>query len=96
MFESPIEEDGTAKVHQKSSKNSSRANRLLKTKQGLVRFANSSKIAAMADTGSRKNVMSESYAKQGGLPIERSPSTFEISNSKKIQSTGRNRPRGIQ
>lgn len=95
-IESPIEEDRTAKVHQTSSKKSSRANRLLKAKQGLVGFANGSKIAAMADTGSRKNVMSESYAKQRGLTIERSPSTFEIGNSKKIQSTGRNRPRGIQ
>ena len=71
------------------SESSDRATRLLKTKQGLAGFANGSKIAAMADTGSRKNVMSESYAKRLDLAIGGSPSTFEIGNSKRIESIGR-------
>ena len=65
--------------------------RLLKNKLGLVGFANGSKVAAMADTGSRKNVMSESYAKKLNLNIEGSPSVFEIGSSKKIQSLGRSK-----
>ena len=67
----------------------SRGTRLLKTKQALLGFVNGFSIAAMADTGSRKNVMSESYAKSLGFTIEASPSTFEIGNSKKIQSIGK-------
>ena len=61
---------------------------LLKTKQGLIGFANGTIITAMADTGSRKNVMSATYAKKLDLRIERLPSTFEIGNSRKIQSIG--------
>ena len=77
-------------------RNPSRGARLLKAKQALLGFANGSNIAAMADTGSRKNVMSESYAKSMGFTIEDSPSTFEIGNSRKIQSIGRSRCRDPQ
>ena len=62
---------------------------LLRTKQGLVGFANGSSIAAMADTGSRTNVISASYAKKLDLSIEGLPSTFAIGNSRKIQSLGK-------
>ena len=95
-MECQAEKDDVANGPETSSKNSSQATRLLKTKQGLVGFANGSKIAAMADTGSRKNVMSESHAQRLGLTIEGSPSTFETGNSKKIQSTGMNRHRVLQ
>ena len=78
------------------SKSSNRETRLLKAKQALRGFANGSTIAAMADTGSRKNVMSESYAKSMGFTIEDSRSTFEIGDSRKIQSTGRSRCRDPQ
>ena len=67
----------------------SRVGSLLRTKQGLVGFANGSSIAAMADTGSRKNVISASYAKKLDLSIEGLPSTFAIGNSRKIQSLGK-------
>ena len=67
----------------------SRVGSLLRTKQGLVGFANGSSIAAMADTGSRENVMSASYAKKLDLKIEGLPSTFAIGNSRKIQSVGK-------
>ena len=67
----------------------SRVGSLLRTKQGLVGFANGSSIAAMADTGSRKNVMSASYAKKLDLKIEGLPSTFAIGNSRKIQSVSK-------
>ncbi|KAF6228587.1 hypothetical protein HO173_011822 [Letharia columbiana] len=62
---------------------------LLRTKQGLVGFANGSRIAAMADTGSRTNVISASYAKKLDLSIEGLPSTFAIGSSRKIQSLGK-------
>ena len=67
----------------------SRVGSLLRTKQGLVGFANGSSIAAMADTGSRENIMSASYAKKLDLKIEGLPSTFAIGNSSKIQSVGK-------
>lgn len=70
------------------SNTSPQPGRLLRTKQGLAGFINGSKIAAMADTGSRKNVISEHYAKRLGLAIEGSPSTFEIGSSRKIHSIG--------
>ena len=69
---------------------------LLTAKQGLIGFANGFNTAAMADTGSRKNVMSESYAKKLNLTIESSPSMFEIGSSRKIQSMGKSRPRSLQ
>ena len=67
----------------------SRFGSLLKAKQGLAGFANGSSIAAMADTGSRKNVISASYAKKLDLSIKGLPSTFAIGNSRKIQSLGK-------
>ena len=72
------------------------AARLLKAKQGLVGFVNGSSKAAMADTGSRKNVMSQYYAQQLDLTIKGSPSTFEIGNTRKIQSLGRSRSSDLQ
>ena len=66
-----------------------RGRSLLKTKQGLVGFANGSSITAMANTGSRKNVISASYAKKLDLRVEGLSSTFEIGNSRKIQSIGK-------
>ena len=88
-IDSPTKTDPNVNGLEAFSKSSNRATRLLKTKQGLAGFANDSKIAAMADTGSRKNVMSETCAKRLDLTIEGSPSTFEIGNSKQIQSIGR-------
>ena len=80
----------------KPPKSRSHTTHLLKTKQGLIGFANGSKIAAMADTGSRKNVVSNSYVRSLDLTIEGPPSTFAIGNSKEIQSTGRSRRLGPQ
>ena len=59
-----------------------------KIKQGLAGFANGSSISAIADTGSRKNVISASYAARLGLKIEDQPSSFTLGNSRKVYSTG--------
>lgn len=61
---------------------------LVKFKQGLVGSVNGANIAAMADTGSRENIISESYAENLGLTVEGSPSSFTIGNAQKIQSIG--------
>ncbi len=61
----------------------------VKLKQGLVGFANGADIAAMADTGSRENIISAAYAKDLGLKVEGSPSSFKIGNAQKIQSLGK-------
>ena len=67
-----------------------KAARLFKTKQGLLGSANGSTVAAMADTGSRKNVISDSYARRLNLGVNGgSPSVFKIGNGRKIRSTGR-------
>ena len=65
---------------------------LVKLKQGLVGFANGANIAAMADTGSRENIISAAYAKDLGLKVEGSPSSFKIGNAQKIQSLGMYNP----
>ncbi len=65
---------------------------LVKLKQGLVGFANGANIAAMADTGSRENIISAAYAKDLGLNVEGSPSSFKIGNAQKIQSLGKHYP----
>ena len=62
---------------------------LIKRKHGLMGFVNGSDIAAMADTGSRENIISETYAKELGLQFKGSPSLFKIGNARKIQSLGR-------
>ena len=62
---------------------------IFKLKQGLVGFANGADIAALADTGSRKNIISASYAEDLGLKVEGSPSSFEVGNAQKIQSLGK-------
>ncbi|MCJ1248726.1 hypothetical protein MMC30_005945 [Trapelia coarctata] len=59
-----------------------------KLKQGLSGFANGAKVAALADTGSRESVMSESCARNLGLKPTGSTSSFELGNRRKIQSIG--------
>ena len=78
------------------STNDRRAASRYKTKQGLVGFVNGFNIAAMADTGSRENVVSESYAKSRNLTIGRPSAAFEIGNSRKIYSIGRFRSSSLQ
>ena len=96
MIESKKTSEAAAMPDIGAVENPSGGTRLLKAKQALLGFANGSNIAAMADTGSRKNVMSESYAKNMGLTIKGSSSTFEIGNSRKIRSIGRSRCRDLQ
>lgn len=59
-----------------------------KWKQGLAGFANNSRISAIADTGSQKNVISASYAAKLGLRIENLPSSFTLGNSRRLNSIG--------
>ena len=77
-----------ASSYSEASPRSNPSATLLKLKQGLVGFVNGANIAAMADTGSRENIISESYAKNLGLNVEGSPSSFKIGNAQKIQSLG--------
>ena len=64
---------------------------LVKLKQGLAGFANGANTAALADTGSRENIISASYAKELGLKVGGSSSLFKIGNSQRIQSLGKYR-----
>lgn len=59
-----------------------------KWKQGLAGFANNSRISAIADTGSQKNVISASYAAKLGLRIENLSSSFTLGNSRRLKSIG--------
>ena len=87
---------GAVEEPKTTSNGPKQAAELLKAKQGLIGFANGFNTAAMADTGSRKNVMSVSYARKLNLTIEGSPSMFKIGSSRKIQSIGKSRPRGLR
>lgn len=60
----------------------------IKVKQGLPGYVNGENVAALADTGSRKNVISAAYASRLGLQITGSSSTFELGNSRKAKSIG--------
>ena len=59
-----------------------------KTKLGLAGFANGSKISAMADTGSQKNIISASFVAKLGLNIKTSPCSFTIGSSRQVHSVG--------
>lgn len=61
---------------------------LLKIKQGLPGFLNGSSISALADTGSRKNIISQSYAKSLNLQITKSPCDFQLGSSHRARSIG--------
>ena len=63
--------------------------KITKIKQGLPGFANGATVSALPDTGSRKNVISASYAKKLNLKIKGSSASFELGNSKKTQSIGK-------
>jgi len=59
-----------------------------KTKRGLAGLANGFSVSAMADTGSRKNVVSAAYAAKLGLKIQGSPSSFTLGSSRQAFSIG--------
>lgn len=59
-----------------------------KWKRGLSGFVNGRQISALADTGSLRNVVSQSFAQEMGLEIKPSPSKFMVGNSKIINSIG--------
>lgn len=79
---------GTGDRSPEDKTKSRKSARLFKTKQGLFGSVNGSNIAAMADTGSRKNVISESYAKRLNLTVKGCPSVFKIGSGREIQSPG--------
>ena len=56
-------QEGKQRPHSTTVDPTTRGRSLLKAKQGLVGFADGSDMTAMAETGSRKNVISASYAK---------------------------------
>jgi len=60
-----------------------------KIKRGSSGFTNTTQVSAIADTGSAQNVISAAYASYLKLPIERASSSFQLGNSKAVQSIGR-------
>ncbi len=75
-----------------SSRPESRLDRpQFKIKQGLSGYSNGRNVSALADTGSRKNVISASYAECLGLEVTGSPCEFELGNSQKTKSIGKYR-----
>ncbi|KAL8767036.1 MAG: hypothetical protein Q9209_006330 [Squamulea sp. 1 TL-2023] len=59
-----------------------------KFRKGLAGFANGIDISALADTGSRKNVISASCAQRLGIVVKGTPSSFELGNSRTTHSVG--------
>jgi hypothetical protein len=59
-----------------------------KIKQGLAGRVNGCRVSAIADTGSRKNIISAVYAAEIGLKIQGSPSSFTLGNSRQTLSLG--------
>lgn len=57
-------------------------------KQGLAGFANTFSISAMADTGSRKNVISATCVERLGLSLQGSPSSLILGSSRQVFSIG--------
>ena len=51
-------------------------------------LTNGFEVAALADTGAAKYVVSAAFAREHQLPIEPSPSLFRLGNSKTTHSTG--------
>lgn len=60
-----------------------------KIKRGLSGFINATRVSAIADTGSALNVISAAYASDLKLPIEYASDSFQLGNSKTVQSIGR-------
>ena len=59
-----------------------------KVKRGLSGFVNGTRFSAFPDTGSARNVVSESFAKEMKLEIESSPHEFMLGNSSMTKSLG--------
>jgi predicted aspartyl protease len=47
------------------------------------------KVAAIADTGAARNIISYEYAAGLGLDISRCSSSFKLANSREIKSIGK-------
>ncbi|KAL8632175.1 hypothetical protein Q9189_002085 [Teloschistes chrysophthalmus] len=62
--------------------------RIPKIKQGVAGFLNGCSVSALADTGSRKNVISQSYCKSSKLKIKRCFGEFQLGNSHMARSIG--------
>jgi hypothetical protein len=60
-----------------------------KIKRGLSGFLNATRVSAIADTGSAQNVISAAYASDLKLPIKHTSSSFQLGNSKTVQSIGK-------
>ena len=59
-----------------------------KAKRGLPGSANGSRISAIPDTGSTRNVASEAFVRELELNVEGSPREFKLGNSQKTHSIG--------
>lgn len=61
---------------------------LSKWKRGLSGFVNGTRISALPDTGSLRNVISHAFAQEMNLRKKNSPSNFTLGNGKLIKSIG--------
>ena len=52
------------------------------------RLANGFEVAALADTGAAKNVVSAAFAREHQLPVDASPGLLKLGNSKTTRLTG--------
>ncbi|KAL8726145.1 MAG: hypothetical protein Q9166_006902 [cf. Caloplaca sp. 2 TL-2023] len=59
-----------------------------KVKRGLSGFVNGTRVSALPDTGSPRNVVSHAFAQEMDLTIEGSSSEFVLGNSKRTRSLG--------
>jgi hypothetical protein len=59
-----------------------------KIRRGLSGFINATRVSAIADTGSAQNIISAAYASDLKLPIQHASTSFQLGNSKVVQSVG--------
>ncbi|KAL9022976.1 MAG: hypothetical protein Q9196_007446, partial [Gyalolechia fulgens] len=59
-----------------------------KVKRGVSGFANGKRVSALPDTGSLRNIVSQTFAREMNLKTKDAPSTFRLGNSKEVRSLG--------
>ncbi|KAL8943716.1 MAG: hypothetical protein Q9211_000887 [Gyalolechia sp. 1 TL-2023] len=57
-----------------------------KAKRGVSGFANGRRVSALPDTGSLRNIVSQTFAREMNLEMKDAPSTFRLGNSKEVRS----------
>lgn len=65
------------------------ASKISKVKRGLPGFVNGSRVSALPDTGSSRNVVSQDFSRERKLQPVGTPSDFLLGNSQRTRSLGR-------